>query len=178
MDLARTYRPESDAFELPRLGQLRHDDLDGLEKVLRFTLRPSDPVELPARQQPSSGLTPRDISQALDLVHEAATAIRAAEERARDSEAQTKALLQDVMQELREAEARAEAAEATLKRTECRMQEADRRARTAEGRLQEAEDQLRQAESRVQEAEARSRDAEDWLRQIFAKLDEQAASHG
>lgn len=143
MDTARKSRPlaEDDVNRL-RARAETVPGFDGLEKVLRFSLpgREGD-----AGRDRASTLSARDISQAMDLVHEAAQSIRAAEERARDGEARTQALLQRATEELKAAEARVQASEA----------------------------KARAAETRAQESEARASESEGWLRQIFATISEE-----
>ena len=145
MDQARKLRPNADD-DLPSLSRLKPtlpSGIEGLEKVLRFTT--------PGREgEPESGrergvFTSREITHAIDLVHEAAQSIRTAEERVRDGEARTQALLERATEELK----------------------------SAEGRVQAADARARAAESRAQEAETRAREAENWLRQIFSAISEE-----
>lgn len=114
---------------------------DGIEKVLRFTLPEK-------RDEPSvrtTSLTARDFAEAVDIVHGAAEAIRAAESRSRDAEARTQLLVQRATEELKNAETRIQAAEA----------------------------RAQSAEARAAEAEARTKEAESWLRQIFSTITEE-----
>ena len=144
MELARKYKSEFDGEDFRRTRPESVGALDGLEKVLRLSL-PGREAEQDGNRDRAAGISARDISQAMELVHAAAQSIRTAEERARDGEARTQALLQRATEE--------------LKGMEVRLQAADNRARTAEGR--------------VQEAEARAKEAENWLRQIFATISEE-----
>lgn len=142
MSAVRKFRADAAGEDVSR-GE-SSGTFDGLERVLRFSLQATEATPDAARDR-SGMLTGRDIAQALDLVHEAAQNIRAAEERARDGEARTQALLQRATEELRQAEARVQA---------------------AEGRT-------RAAEARAQESETRAKEAENWLRQIFATIAEE-----
>lgn len=140
--------PEDDA-SVAR-GRERVDpprSLSELEKIFRLP-SPARDGETPnprERAEHNPGFTARDISHAIDLVHEAANNIRAADERAREGEARTQALLQRAAEELKNADARAHAAEA----------------------------RARAAEARAQEAESRAKEAENWLHQIFATISEE-----
>ena len=136
----------SDDAEADFLGRLSEepDRSDGLEKVLRFALPGRTPDPKPVRERHGS-FTPREMTRLMDLVHEAAKAIRTAEDRSRDYDARTKALAERATEEIKNAEARAE--------------EAEMRARAAEGR--------------AAEAEKRAQEADNWLRQIFMTVSEE-----
>lgn len=147
MEHARRSRIDVDATDAIARLRPRQDSspvLDGLDKVLRFSpgLREAG-QEVPRER--AGPVSARDISQAIDLVHEAAQSIKAAEDRARDGEARTQALLERATEELKNAEARVQA---------------------AEGRA-------RAAEARAQDADARLREAEGWLRQVFSAISEE-----
>lgn len=147
MDQARKLRTEFDGDDPIARLRSRPDAgpvLDGFDKVLRFSPGARAPDSEAPRERAGS-LSARDITQALDLVHEAAQSIKAAEERVRESDGRSQALLQRATEELKSAEARVQAAEA--------------RARTAE--------------TRAQDAEARLREAEGWLRQVFSAISEE-----
>ncbi|WP_375458212.1 hypothetical protein [uncultured Enterovirga sp.] len=147
MDHARKFRADletQDPMARVRSRVESGQSLEGLDKILRFSPTSRDAEQDGSRER-GPGFSARDIAQAIDLVHEAAQSIRVAEDRARDGEARTQALLQRATEELKSAEARVQAAEA--------------RARTAE--------------TRSQEAEARLREAEDWLRQVFSAISEE-----
>lgn len=118
---------------------------EGIEKVLRFAL-PEKRDEPGVR---TKSLTARDFAAAVDIVHGAAEAMRAAESRSRDAEARTQLLVQRATEELKNAEARVQAAEA----------------------------RAQAAETRAQEAEARTKEAEDWLRQIFSTITEELPAY-
>ena len=104
-----------------------HEDtrnsLAGLDKALRFALAPKDPSPDPTRER--GNLTKRDFSAALDLVHQAAEAIRATEERAQ-------AIAMRANEELEAAEARIQSAEARVRTAEARAKEAEARAKEYE----------------------------------------------
>lgn len=119
---------------------------DGIDKVLRFAL--PEKREEPAIR--TASLTARDFATAVDIVHGAAEAIRAAESRSRDAEARTHLLVQRATEELKNAETRVQAAEV----------------------------RAQAAEARAQEAEARTKEAEGWLRQIFSTITEELPVHG
>lgn len=144
MDPARLSRPALDGDARTLRPRDEGAPLSEFDRVLRFTPggRASD-LDPAARDRAAP--TARDISQALDLVHEAAQTIRSADERVREGEARAHALIQRAADELKSAEARVGAAEA----------------------------RARAAEARVQEAEGRAKDAENWLRQIFSTISEE-----
>jgi chromosome segregation ATPase len=93
----------------------------------------------------NSAFNAEDLSSALDLVHEAAAVIRAADDRIRDIETRTQTLLQHAADELKAAGTRAQAAEA----------------------------QVQNLEGRLRDAETRAEEAENWLRQIFSTISEE-----
>ena len=99
----------------------RGDGLAGLDNVLRLALGRKDPASDLTRGNP----TKRDFSAALDLVHQAAQAMQATEERAR-------AIAQRATEELRAAEARIQSAEARIRALEARAKEAEARAKEYE----------------------------------------------
>ncbi|TDR88007.1 hypothetical protein [Enterovirga rhinocerotis] len=117
---------------------------EDFDKILRLTPTWREGRAEPGRERPSI-LTSRDVAAALELVHEAAASIRAADERARDGDARVQIVIRRAAEEVKAAEDRARAAEARA--------------------------QL--AEIRTQEAEARAEEAENWLRQIFATISEE-----
>lgn len=126
-------KPRADAETMP----------DAIEKVLRFATPAARAVETAS---PAIGpVTAREFAAAIDVVHEAAQSIRAAEERTREAEARTYNLAQHAAEELKNAELR----------------------------IQTLEARARAAEVRAQEAEARAKEADGWLRQIFATLAEE-----
>lgn len=150
MDVARRAQaePEVDAMFARSADRLEPPrSLSELEKIFRLPPPPreDDPPTSRERTERHPGFTARDISHAIDLVHEAAQSIRAAEERARDGESRTQALLQRAAEELKSADARAQLAEA----------------------------RARAAEARAQDAENRAKEAENWLHQIFATISEE-----
>lgn len=120
------------------------ESLDGLEKVLRFALPGRAPEAEPIQDRGSS-FTAREMTRLMDLVHEAAKAIRAAEDRSRDYDARAKAIAERATEEIKSAEARTE----------------------------EAESRARAAELRAHEAEVRAKEADNWLRQIFMTVSEE-----
>lgn len=128
---------------LKRLAEFEEDGPvlrpEEFAKILR--LRPQEPS---APNRPAS-ITASDITDALELVREAAASIRDADERIRGSESRTQNILRRAAEELKSAEARADAAEARVKA----------------------------AEARAREAETRAEEAENWLRQIFAAISEE-----
>lgn len=144
MESARKVRVEDGSEDTSERARVRQDSgLESLEKVLRFTLPSRDGETETGR--PRASLSVRDITHALELVHGAAQNMKAAEERARESEVRTQALVQRATEELKSAEARVQASEA----------------------------RVRAAEARAQEAEARAREAEEWLSQIFSTISEE-----
>ena len=122
---------------------------EGIEKVLRFAAPAAKTAEIevapPAAAKPAGPVTAREFATAIDFVHEAAQAIRAAEERTREADARTQSLAQRAAEELKNAELRIQALEA----------------------------RVRAAEGRAQDAEARAKEADAWLRQIFTTIAEE-----
>jgi hypothetical protein len=121
---------------------------DGIEKVLRFAAPATKAAEAeaaPSGARPAGPVTAREFATAIDFVHEAAQAIRAAEERTREADARTHALAQRAAEELKNAELR----------------------------IQALEGRVRAAEGRAQDAEARAKEADAWLRQIFTTIAEE-----
>jgi hypothetical protein len=145
MEQARRVRHEDEFEPQPERAKAREAEAaspEGLEKVLRFALPGKQDGESAGRTGP---VTAREFAAAVDIVHEAAEAMRAAEGRSRDADARTQALAQRATEE--------------LKNSELRVQAAEGRARAAE--------------ARAQEAEQRAKDAEAWLRQIFSTIAEE-----
>ena len=145
MEHTRTVEVEEGAGEMA--GVVLHDDqrehLEQLKKILRRSLvnKEQSPDDAAGVDQPAMP----DVSSALDLVHRAASKMRANEDRARDREAQAEALAQRAQQALEAAEARVHAADA----------------------------RTRAAESRAQEADARAKEAEDYFRRLCEAIEEQ-----
>lgn len=128
----------------PRINDIEAG-VDGTDRVVRFTL----PETRENAGMQTTSLTARDFAAAVDIVHGAAEAIRAAEARSREAEVRSELLVQRATEELTNAETRVQA---------------------AEGRAQAAE-------IRAQEAEARTKEAESWLRQIFSTITEELPVH-
>lgn len=147
MEQALRIQPEDEAearVEPPRSASEAMSE--GIEKVLRFAI-PSKPADgEPAKGAgagPAAGpVTAREFAAAIDGVHEARQAMKAAEERTREAEARTHAVAQRAAEELR----------------------------AAESRIQALEARIRAAESRAEDAETRAKEADAWLRQIFATI--------
>ncbi len=119
---------------------------EGIEKVLRFAAPAPKAMEPePAPAKSGGPVTAREFATAIDFVHEAAQAIKAAEERTREAESRTQGLAQRAAEELKNAELRIQALEA----------------------------RVRAAEGRAQEAETRAKEADAWLRQIFTTIAEE-----
>src|SRR5271169_2020826 len=115
----------------------------------------------------------RDTSAALDLVSQAATAIRGIQSRAADSEARAKALAESAIEKLQLAEARVCAAEAqrdlaqeALSKLNMRLEEAEREVARSRSRIAAAEAELANAEPHMRAAEARAINAEKAVAQI------------
>lgn len=117
---------------------------EGIEKVLRFAMPPKQ-GEAESLVKAGGPVTAREFATAIDFVHEAAQAIKAAEDRTRDAEARTQNLAQRAAEELKNAELR----------------------------IQSLEARARAAENRAQEAETRAKEADAWLRQIFNTIAEE-----
>jgi seryl-tRNA synthetase len=147
MEQALRIQPEEMAPSAP--DRSRPETIsEGIEKVLRFAAPPAKAVEQeapPAVAKPAGPVTAREFATAIDFVHEAAQAIRAAEDRTREAEARTQALAQRAAEELKNSELRIQALEA----------------------------RVRAAEGRAQEAETRAKEADAWLRQIFTTIAEE-----
>lgn len=121
---------------------------EGIEKVLRFAVpaaKPAEPEAMPVQPKATGPVTAREFATAIDFVHEAAQAIKAAEERTREAEGRTQNLAQRAAEELKNAELRIQALEA----------------------------RVRAAENRAHDAEARAKEADAWLRQIFTTIAEE-----
>jgi chromosome segregation ATPase len=115
----------------------------------------------------------RDTSAALDLVSQAAAAIRGIQDRAADSEARAKTLAQNAIEKLQLAETRISAAEAgrdlaqeALSRLNMRLEEAEREVARTRSRIAAAEAELADAENHMRAAEARAINAEKAVTQI------------
>jgi chromosome segregation ATPase len=119
------------------------------------------------------GASHRDISAALDLVSQAAAAIRGLQGRAADSEARAKALAENAIEKLELAETRISAAEAgrdlaqqALSTRSTRLEEAEREVARTRTRIITAEAELANAEQHMRAAEARAINAEKAVTQI------------
>jgi hypothetical protein len=137
MELARKIsRDALGEGQAPGAARSDFNSLASLDKALRLALAPTEQATeaRPERNGPAK----RDLSAALDLVHQAAESIRVTEHRAREMEARTRALADRATEELK----------------------------LAEQRIQAAEARARAAEERAQQAEARTQEAEEWLKRI------------
>jgi hypothetical protein len=148
MEQALRLQPEDMApmpVERPRADTVS----EGIEKVLRFAAPAAKAAEAepaPAPAPRAAGpVTAREFATAIDFVHEAAQAIKAADERTREAESRTQNLAQRAAEELKNAELR----------------------------IQALESRVRAAEGRAQEAEMRAKEADAWLRQIFTTISEE-----
>ena len=141
MDQARKLQTDETAEGHHGAPRLRRDDQDtglaGLDKVLRFALTPREQAQEPPREREMPAR--RDWSAALDLVHDAAEAIRITEERAQAMESRAQTLAERATEELQAAVVRIQAAEARAKAAEARALEAEARAKEAETRAKDAE---------------------------------------
>jgi FKBP-type peptidyl-prolyl cis-trans isomerase len=84
----------------------------------------------------------RDWASALSVIRQAADAMSATEERAKEIEGRSRAMADRAVEELKNAERRIHAAEMAAKSAEAAARNAEARAREAEARAQEAEDWL------------------------------------
>lgn len=136
----RTRSDDSLEFGSDRAGaQPAWPESDGVDKVLRFAMPPSRTAEA---ERPAVPVTARDFATAIDVVRDAAQAIKHAEERSREAESRTQSVAQRAAEELKHAEMR----------------------------IQALESRVRAAESRTQDAETRAKEADAWLRQIFSTI--------
>jgi hypothetical protein len=123
----------------------------GDEAVLRF----------PSPLAPDKGAT------ALDLVYQAADVFRGMEKHARETEARAQSLCTSVLEKLRLAEMRAEAAERAQQElvvtTERKLQDACRALEQAQSCIEAQKDKLMAIELRAEAAEAEARQAEEAL---------------
>lgn len=137
MEQARKVSREDAPEAQHGVARLRRDEqengLAGLDKVLRFALTPREQAGEAAREREIPGR--RDWSAALDLVHDAAEAIRVTEERAQAMETRAQTLAERATEELQAAVVRIQAAEARAKAAEARAQDAEARAKDAEAWL-------------------------------------------
>jgi hypothetical protein len=146
MEQALRLQPE-DMAPLPTERPKAETVSEGIEKVLRFAAPAPKAMESEHAPAPKAAgpVTAREFATAIDFVHEAAQAIKAAEERTREAESRTQGLAQRAAEELKNAELRIQALEA----------------------------RVRAAEGRAQEAETRAKEADAWLRQIFTTISEE-----
>jgi hypothetical protein len=143
------------------------DSIAHLDRLLRVAMAPDErggdrPAE--GLRGGRGGLTEYDFAAAVDLVGQASQAMREAQERAEETEARSKALLDRVTEQLNAAEAR--------------IKQAETRARIAEAREKEAEQRVKDAEQREKEAEGRARKAEEWLTRIHDSVIDLLARNG
>ena len=145
MEQARRIFPEHDtspAAERPAGWTDTEQTSEGIEKVLRFAMPQKADGDQAGNPRPMTPVTARDLASAIDFIHEAAAAMRAADERTREAENRTQALAQRAAEELKNAEMRIQALEA----------------------------RLRAAEARAQDSDLRANEADAWLRQIFTTI--------
>jgi len=144
------------------------DSVAHLDRLLRVAMAPEarSPergVDAP-RGGRGGGLTEYDFAAAVDLVGQAAQAMRESQDRAEEMETRSKALLDRVTEQLNAAEAR--------------VKQAETRARIAEAREKEAEQRTKEAEAREKEADARAKKAEEWLTRIHDSVVDMLARNG
>lgn len=147
MEPARRLRSDDEHEFLPDAPKPRAESeqvSEGIEKVLRFAMPPKS-ADPGAASRPAGPMTAREFAAAIDLVREAAEAMKVSENRTREAEARNQALAQRASEELKAAEARIAAADA----------------------------RTRAAEARAQESEARAQESDSWLRQIFATISDE-----
>jgi hypothetical protein len=115
-------------------------------------------VALPARnaeappiveEERISGVSPMELSSAVELVQEASEAIRISEQRVEELEAQFDQYALESTDEIR--------------RLNAELQASEQRLMHAEERLRQTEHRAQQAESRASQAESRAAQAEAWL---------------
>jgi hypothetical protein len=156
---------------------------DEIEKVLPFITSGKER----SASAVFSGLSKRDWSDALDLVHQAVDAVRTSRTRAEELESYNRDFVERAKEELNAArlrieatETRAKDAEARVRETELRAREADARvrelevlaqaaearARDWEGRAKETEIRLKDTETRAREAEVLAEEATGWLQRL------------
>jgi chromosome segregation ATPase len=111
--------------------------------------------------------------RALDLVSQVASIIRGLQERAAETEARARALVESALERLRQAETRINDSETARARAEdttarlgARLQEAERELERTQARTVAAENKLADAEHQVRSAEARAAQAEKAVTQI------------
>jgi hypothetical protein len=147
------------------------DSIAHLDRLLRVAMAPEErgperggerTVDLPRGGR--VGLTEYDFAAAVDLVGQAAQAMRDTQERTEEMEARSKSLLDRVTEQLNAAEARVKSAET--------------RARIAEAREKEAEQRIKEAEAREREAEGRAKKAEEWLTRIHDSVIDMLSRNG
>ena len=145
------------------------DSIAHLDRLLRVAMAPEErgPERVPEMHRSPGGrpgLTEYDFAAAVDLVGQAAQAMRDTQDRAEEMEARSQALLDRVTEQLNAAEARVKSAET--------------RARIAEVREKEAEQRTKESEAREKEADARARKAEEWLTRIHDSVVDMLARNG
>jgi chromosome segregation ATPase len=114
-----------------------------------------------------------DALAALDLVSQAAEAIRGMQDRAAESETRARALAESAIEKLQLADARVQSAEAArsaaqeaISKLSTRLQEAERELTRTQAQIAAAETQLENAEQRMRAAETRAVNAEKAVNQI------------
>jgi len=114
-----------------------------------------------------------DTSSALDVVSQAAGAIRSIQDRAVETELHAKALVETAIEKLRLAEARIHSAEAErgqaqadLSKLSARLQEAERELAGTQSRIATVESELAKANQYMRAAETRAINAEKAVSQI------------
>jgi chromosome segregation ATPase len=134
--------------------------VDSPENILTFPGGPAAPSRC-------------DAPAALDLVSQAAEAMKCIHDHAVETEARAKALAESAIEKLHGAEARVQSAEAArsaieeaLSKLRAKLQEAERELTRTQARCVAAEKQLADAEQRVRAAEIRAIDAEKAVNQV------------
>jgi hypothetical protein len=120
------------------LGAPRETVADRMDNILRLGMSIKEQATTggPARS------SKRDWASALQVIRQAAEAMSATEERAKDIETRSRAMADRAVEELKNAERRIHAAETALRTAESAARSAEARAREAETRAQEAEEWL------------------------------------
>jgi hypothetical protein len=117
-------------------GAPRETVAERMDNILRLGLSIKEQAgNAPAR-------TKRDWASALQVIRQAADAMSATEERAKEIETRSRAMADRAVEELKNAERRIHAAETAARTAEAATRNAEARAREAESRAQEAEDWL------------------------------------
>jgi septal ring factor EnvC (AmiA/AmiB activator) len=111
-----------------------------------------------------------EAASAIDLVSEAAAAMKELENRAAEKMARAQSLVTDAAEKLRQLEARLQNAEAARQRAEADLRQADAEVERLSRELATTADLLAAAEQRANQEEKRANEAEDTLNRVLSAI--------